>query len=228
MRWPGPTRLQMPPGSVDPWWIAKAEQLQALMSEHESAYVYDLDTARGAARRLASLDSVNRVFYAVKANDHVSILRVLSEEGLGFECVSMEEVKHVQSAVPGLRKQDILFTPNFAPREEYEAALQAGIRLTVDNSWAIHQWPEVFTNRKSSCGWTWIRAMGITRKSLRLGRIQSSGFLLTISNNACRPWTRMAGKSSDCMRIPAAGSTTRKSGRSSCDVSWKFGRCFRT
>jgi diaminopimelate decarboxylase/aspartate kinase len=146
--WRELTRLQMPPGSVDPWWIAKAEQLQALMSEHESAYVYDLDTARGAARRLASLDSVNRVFYAVKANDHVSILRVLSEEGLGFECVSMEEVKHVQSAVPGLRKQDILFTPNFAPREEYEAALQAGIRLTVDNSWAIHQWPEVFTNQE--------------------------------------------------------------------------------
>ena len=146
--WRELTRLQMPPGSVDPWWIAKAEQLQALMSEHESAYVYDLDTARGAARRLASLNSVSRVFYAVKANDHVSILRVLSEEGLGFECVSMEEVKHVQSAVPGLRKQDILFTPNFAPREEYEAALQAGIRLTVDNSWAIHQWPEVFTNQE--------------------------------------------------------------------------------
>ncbi len=146
--WRELTRLQMPPDRVDPWWIAKAEQLQSLMSEHDSAYVYDLDTAQVAARRLVSLDSVDRVFYAVKANDHPSILRALFEEGLGFECVSMQEVKHVRSAVPGLGKQDMLFTPNFAPREEYEAALQTGIRLTVDNSWAIHQWPEIFTDRE--------------------------------------------------------------------------------
>jgi diaminopimelate decarboxylase/aspartate kinase len=146
--WRELTRLQMPPDSVDPWWISKADQLQALMSERDSAYVYDLETARRAARRLVGLDAVSRVFYAVKANDHPSILRVLFEEGMGFECVSMEEVNHVRSAVPGLGKQDILFTPNFAPREEYEAALQAGIRLTVDNSWAIHQWPEIFKQQE--------------------------------------------------------------------------------
>jgi diaminopimelate decarboxylase/aspartate kinase len=117
------------------------------MSENDSAYVYDLATARQAARRIKGLDSVSRVFYAVKANDHVGLLRVLSEEGLGFECVSMEEVRHVLSSVAGAESSDILFTPNFAPRSEYEAALAMGIRLTVDNSWVIQHWPELFAGR---------------------------------------------------------------------------------
>jgi len=146
--WQELTRLQMPPDSVDPWWITKAEQLQALMSGRDAAYVYDLDTAREAARRLASLDSVQRVFYAVKANDHQDLLRGLFEEGMGFECVSMEEVRHVLSAVPAAHKHDIIFTPNFAPREEYETALQQGIRLTIDNSWAIREWPELFAGQE--------------------------------------------------------------------------------
>ena len=79
-----------------------------------------------------------------KANDHSDLLQALAEEGLGFECVSMEEVHHVLSAVPAIGPDDILFTPNFAPRDEYQAAFESGVRLTVDNSWAIQQWPEIF------------------------------------------------------------------------------------
>ena len=145
--WRELTRLQQAPTSVDPWWISKAGQLQELMAGRDSAYVYDLETARLAARRLTSLGSVGRVFYAVKANDHAGLLQALAGEGLGLECVSLQEVRHVLQSVPGVQAEDILFTPNFAPREEYEAALQQGIRLTVDNSWAIQQWPEVFAGQ---------------------------------------------------------------------------------
>jgi diaminopimelate decarboxylase/aspartate kinase len=145
--WQELTRLRQSPSRVDPWWVTKAEQLQELMEGRDAAYVYDLDTARRAARRVVGLDAVGRVFYAMKANDHPGLLCALAEEGLGFECVSMEEVGHVLSAVPDLSREDILFTPNFAPRVEYEAALQQGIRLTVDNSWAIHKWPEIFAGQ---------------------------------------------------------------------------------
>lgn len=142
--WRELTRLSQPADRVEPWWSRKAEQLQRLMSERESAYVYDLETACQAARRIRGLDSVSRVLYAVKANDHAPLLRALAGEGLGFECVSMAEVRHVLDSVPELAPGEILFTPNFAPRSEYEAAREAGVRLTVDNSWAIQQWPEVF------------------------------------------------------------------------------------
>jgi len=145
--WTELTRLQLPADSIPPWWNSRAEELSRLMSGRDAAYVYDPRTARAAARRLKSMASVSRVLYAVKANDHPELLAVLAEEGLGFECVSMEEVRHLMSSVPGISPADILFTPNFAPRREYESALQAGVRLTVDNSWAIHQWPEVFAGQ---------------------------------------------------------------------------------
>jgi len=145
--WKELTRLMEPVEIAEPWWSHKATRLLELMSGQDSAYVYDLDTARQAARRINGLDSVSRVLYAVKANDHAGLLQMLADEGLGFECVSMDEVRHVLDGVTGAQPADILFTPNFAPRSEYEAALAMGIRLTVDNSWVIHHWPELFAGR---------------------------------------------------------------------------------
>ncbi len=78
------TRLQPPVDLPEPWWKSKADQLQQLMKNRESAYVYDLDTMRRAARRLLELDSVSRVLYSVKANDHAELLRVIAQEGTWF------------------------------------------------------------------------------------------------------------------------------------------------
>jgi len=139
---------QMKPADLPaPWWAARADELVQLMERRESAYVYDLATARAAARRLRGLGSGSRLLYAVKANDHVDLLRALAEEGMTFECVSLAEIVHVLDSVPGTGPSDILFTPNFAPRREYEAALELGVQLTVDNSWVVRQWPELFAGR---------------------------------------------------------------------------------
>ena len=128
----------------DPWWVARAPQLLELMRGRDSAYVYDLETARAAAARLRGLQSFSRVLYAIKANDQTDLLRTLADAGLGFECVSMAEVRHVLDNVEGTQARDLLFTPNFAPREEYEAALELGVQLTVDNCWIIQRWPDLF------------------------------------------------------------------------------------
>jgi len=145
--WTELTRQMQAAAQPEPWWIGKASQLGELMDGRESAYVYDLDTARAAARRLGQLVSVSRLLYAIKANDQPDLLRALAEEGMAFECVSMAEVHHVLNSVPGTSPGDLLFTPNFAPRGEYEAALDLGVQLTVDNSWVIQQWPELFAGQ---------------------------------------------------------------------------------
>jgi bifunctional diaminopimelate decarboxylase / aspartate kinase len=145
--WTELTRQMRAVDQPDPWWVGKAAQLRELMDGRDSAYVYDLDTARAAARRLGGLRAVSRLLYALKANDQPELLRALAAEGMAFECVSLAEVRHVLGSVPGARPQDILFTPNFAPRAEYQAALELGVQLTVDNSWVVHQWPEVFAGR---------------------------------------------------------------------------------
>ncbi|MGD8357114.1 MAG: alanine racemase, partial [Lysobacterales bacterium] len=118
--------------------------LLELMGGRDCAYVYDLGTVRQAARRLRRLGTVSRLLYAVKANDHPELLRTLAAEGLAFECVSLAEARHVLEQVPGLKAEQILFTPNFAPRREYEEALEMEVRLTVDNAWIVHQWPDLF------------------------------------------------------------------------------------
>ena len=146
--WSELTRPRPAPVVPEPWWRHSAGELIELMGARDSAYVYNLETARGAARRLKGLGSVSRVFYAVKANGHPDLLRAFAEEGIGFECVSWNEVQHVLEQVPGSVLDDILFTPNFAPREEYEMALDRGVRLTVDNAWIVHQWPELFRGRE--------------------------------------------------------------------------------
>ncbi len=130
-------------GRPEGWWETRSDELQAIVRQGP-AYVYDLASVRAAARRLMGLSSIGRVLYAVKANHHPDILRALADEGVRFECVSPGEVDHVLREVPGTEAGELLFTPNFAAREEYTEALERGVRLTVDNLYPLEAWPEVF------------------------------------------------------------------------------------
>jgi diaminopimelate decarboxylase/aspartate kinase len=131
-----------------PWWHTRRQELLALMRERDAAYVYDLKTVHAAAQTLRSLDSVDRVLYALKANPHRDILRVVNDAGLGFECVSIGEVEHVLQTLPGIDRRRVLFTPNFAPRTEYERGLALGIHVTIDSRYAIDTWPALFEGRE--------------------------------------------------------------------------------
>lgn len=125
---------------LKPWWQSASAELHQLMDARDSAYVYKLDQVRAAARRLTSMQAVDRVFYAMKANSHPDILRAVVDEGLGLECVSMAEVRHAQAAVVELDASQMMLTPNFAGRSEYREALAAGLRLTVDNLYILEHW----------------------------------------------------------------------------------------
>lgn len=133
---------------MTPWWRTRREALLAALGDRDCAYVYDLETAAGQARALLAMRSVSRVFYAIKANPHPGILKVLGAAGLGFECVSRAEVERVMEAVPGIAPGQILFTPNFAPRAEYRWALAQDLRVTVDNLYVLRAWGEDFRGRE--------------------------------------------------------------------------------
>src|SRR5699024_1094473 len=107
-----------------------------------------LPTVRARARALAAMEPVDRRFYAIKANPHPAILEVLAEEGFGLECVSLAELRHARDAVPGLEHGRLLFTPSFAPIDEYAAAFELGAIVTLDNVEALRRWPKVFRGRK--------------------------------------------------------------------------------
>lgn len=136
--------------SSTPWWRARRDALLALAADRSPRYVYDLATVRQRARDLRAAVPADRVHYAVKANDHPDILRALAGEGLDLECVSVHEIEHVLAAVPGVRAERVLYTPNFAGRDEVARALDLGVHATVDNAATLDAWAEVWAGREVS------------------------------------------------------------------------------
>ncbi len=131
-----------------PWWREKRTQVLTALGDREAAYVYDLDTVRAAARALRAMGSVSRVHYAMKANPHPKLLAAVREEGIEFECVSRKEAELVLGIFPDLDARRVLYTPNFASREEYAWALERGVQVTVDNSYALTEWGQLFRDRE--------------------------------------------------------------------------------
>ncbi|MDP2325184.1 MAG: bifunctional aspartate kinase/diaminopimelate decarboxylase, partial [Gammaproteobacteria bacterium] len=132
----------------DPWWVQRRSELIAIGRDRGAAYVYDLATVRAAACRLKGLRSVNRVFFAMKANNSADVLRALYDEGLNFECVSPNEISRIQELFPGIDARRILYTPNFAPRSDYEFGLERHVWITLDNLHPLRHWGDLFRGRE--------------------------------------------------------------------------------
>lgn len=128
----------------DAWWMKKRDRLIELVDEELNAYVYDRDSVAEAAQSLLDLKNVSRILYAVKANFNADLLRTLAATGVDFECVSPGEVEWLETHIPGFDLERVLFTPNFAPREEYEWAVNKGLQVTLDNLYPLQAWPELF------------------------------------------------------------------------------------
>jgi diaminopimelate decarboxylase/aspartate kinase len=132
------------------WWEEpeKRRRLCEIASRESAAFVYDgasLDASIAAVKRVQSVD---RWAYAMKANWHPEILRRVHAAGLLLECVSQGEIEHAFKSLPGLSPQRVLFTPNFAPRPEYEYGLGLGVHVTLDNLYPLKKWPELFRGKE--------------------------------------------------------------------------------
>ncbi|AND71270.1 aspartate kinase [Dyella thiooxydans] len=135
------------PVAASAWWReAERERLLAIAAEATPRYVYHLPTVRAQARELKTLAAVDRLHYAVKANTHPAILKAIAEEGFGFECVSPGELKAVMAAVP--ESAPLLFTPNFAPREDYAWALTTRATVSLDSLYPLEHWGDTFRGRE--------------------------------------------------------------------------------
>jgi bifunctional diaminopimelate decarboxylase / aspartate kinase len=132
------------------WWIRKRERLLALgASDHLPLYVYDSETLLERAEQLKQLTGVSRLFYAMKANSNLEILRKLWDCGFGLECVSPGELERVhQVAQNEMVRERVMYTPNFAPKSDYEFGLKQPCWTTLDSLAPLIQWPEVFSGQE--------------------------------------------------------------------------------
>jgi bifunctional diaminopimelate decarboxylase / aspartate kinase len=132
------------------WWEQpqKRSALITIAGRESAAFVYDADTLDSAIAAVLKVKSVKRWAYAMKANWHPEVLRKVHAAGLIIECVSQGELEHAFASVPALKPEQVLFTPNFAPRSEYEFGFARGVRVTLDNLYPLKMWPDVFRGRE--------------------------------------------------------------------------------
>ncbi|WP_295856320.1 diaminopimelate decarboxylase [uncultured Oscillibacter sp.] len=111
------------------------EQLDAIAARYPTPfYLYDERGIRENARRLKAAFAWNpgfREYFAVKATPTPAILKLLHEEGCGCDCSSLTEL--MMSDRCGIRGEEIVFSSNNTPAEEYQLADKLGAVINLDD-----------------------------------------------------------------------------------------------
>lgn len=107
-------------------------------------YVYDAEKIEHQYKRISGAFDVKKleIHYACKANTNLSILQFLNELGSGLDCVSIEEVELGIKA--GFDPKVITYTPNSVAIEEYERAVEFGVKINVDSISILEQFGQKF------------------------------------------------------------------------------------
>lgn len=132
---------------AEAWYHHRRDELLAVAAEATPVYVYNPDVVVERAKALLALENVDRVLYAMKANASEAFLKPLVELGVGLETVSPGELTRARALMPKDGAAPILYTPNFAPRSDYEQALEADMLTTLDNLHPLSHWPELFSGK---------------------------------------------------------------------------------
>ncbi len=97
-------------------------------------YIYDEKGIRENARALYKAFSWNkgfREYFAVKATPNPFIMKILMEEGCGFDCSSYNEL--ILSRAVGARTTDMMFSSNATPDDDFIKAYDLGAIINLDD-----------------------------------------------------------------------------------------------
>jgi diaminopimelate decarboxylase len=70
-------------------------------------------------------------YYAIKALPNPYVMKVLRNQGFGIDCSSLAELVLAEKA--GMRGEEIMFTSNDTPAEEYKKAAELGAIINLDD-----------------------------------------------------------------------------------------------
>ena len=111
------------------------EQIAEIMQKYPTPFhIYDGAGIRGNARRFKKAFSILpgfKEFFAVKALPNPFIMKILKEEGFGTDCSSYPELLLAEQI--GLEKEEIIFSSNDTPANEYKKAKELGAIINLDD-----------------------------------------------------------------------------------------------
>jgi diaminopimelate decarboxylase len=111
------------------------EQLEKITEKYPTPFhIYDEKGIREYARKFTGAFNWNEGFkeyYAIKACPNPYIMKILKDEGLGIDCSSMAELEIAEKV--GLRGENIMFTSNDTPAEEFIKARELGAIINLDD-----------------------------------------------------------------------------------------------
>jgi len=111
------------------------DQIERIIKEHPTPFhIYDEKAIRESARRLRQVFAWSfgfRNYFAVKATPNPSILKIMKEEGAGVDCSSLPELIFAEKV--GFQGEDIMFTSNDTPANEYIKAREQGAIINLDD-----------------------------------------------------------------------------------------------
>jgi diaminopimelate decarboxylase len=70
-------------------------------------------------------------YYAIKACPNPYLMKILRNQGFGIDCSSMAELAIAEKL--GMRGEEIMFTSNDTPAEEFQKAIELGAILNLDD-----------------------------------------------------------------------------------------------
>ena len=114
-------------------------------------YVYDMSKISEQFSKMQNAFAYKnlRVNYACKALSNINILKYLNKLGAGLDTVSIQEV--YLGLMAGFNPKDIIYTPNCVSIEEYEMAVEAGVRINIDNLSILEQFGIKYGSRIPVC-----------------------------------------------------------------------------
>ena len=111
------------------------EQLEAICQSYPTPFhLYDEAGIRSTARAVNNAFSWNqgyKEYFAVKATPTPQILDILHQEGCGVDCSSLTELMMAQRC--GFSGEEIMFSANETPAEEYVLAAKLGAIINLDD-----------------------------------------------------------------------------------------------
>ena len=98
-------------------------------------HIYDEAGIRANARALKAAFAWNpgyREYFAVKATPNPYIMKVLGEEGCGFDCATYSELLLAEAV--GFQGGDVMFSSNVTPELDMHKAWEMGTYINLDDS----------------------------------------------------------------------------------------------